>query len=255
VAEPRRFAGKVAFVTGGAYGIGRAYGRALAAEGAAVAIADVDDERIAGTVAQFERDGWPVFGVNCDVANDQEVDAAVAAACDRFGGIDILINNAGAAYAEYARPRIVDLSRELWRRAVDVNMTGIVNCTRAVHPSMRERGGGVIVNQLSGSAYFHESGAYTVTKAGGRALVPVLARELASDGIRVYGIAPGLVDSETAMSRYSGDELDAMIDRQPIKRLGRMSDLAQALLFFCSDDASWITGETLIVGGGFPLRF
>jgi NAD(P)-dependent dehydrogenase (short-subunit alcohol dehydrogenase family) len=250
-----RVEGKVALITGGACGIGRTYGRELAAEGAAIAIADIDDEQTARTVAAFEQEGWRAFGVHCDVADGHVVDAAVAAVCERFGGVDILVNNAGAHLSEYSGPRIVDLPREKWRRAVDVNVTGIVNCVRAVHRSMCERGGGVIVNQLSGAAYFFEGGAYTVTKTAGRMLVPVLARELAADGIRVYGIAPGLVDSEVSMAQKSQAEIDRLIDRQLIKRLGLMTDLAKALLFMCSDDASWITGETLIVGGGFPLRF
>ncbi len=255
MAQPMRFEDKVALITGGAYGIGRVYGRALASEGAAIVIADIDDQRTEQTVGEFEAEGWRVLGVHCDVANEDEVDAAVATASERFGGIDILVNNAGAHLAEYSRPPVTEIPREKWRRALDINVTGVVNCAAAVRPSMRVRGGGVIVNQLTTAAYTHEGGTYTVTKAAARVLVPVLAHELAAENIRVYGIAPGLVDSEAAMASIPPNRAREIVDRQLIKRPGLMSDLAKTLLFFCSDDASFITGETLVVGGGHPLRF
>jgi NAD(P)-dependent dehydrogenase (short-subunit alcohol dehydrogenase family) len=247
-----RFDGKVALITGGAYGIGRVYGRALAAEGAAIVIADLDDARTAQTVGEFEAEGWRALGVTCDVADEGQVEAAVAAAVDRFGGVDILVNNAGV-HLMGSQP-LLELPRDEWRRTVEVNVTGAINCAAAVRSSMRSRGGGVIVNQLSTAAFGPGGGAYTVTKLAAGALVATFAKELAADGIRVYGIAPGLVDSEAAMAAKSEQEVAALVDRQLIQRLGRMEDLAKTLVFFCSDDASFITGETLIVGGGYPLR-
>ena len=247
-----RFDGKVALITGGAYGIGRVYGRALAAEGAAIVIADVDEERTATTVAELEADGRRAVGARCDVADEAQVEAAVAIGIGAFGGIDILVNNAGVHLM--GRTPLLDLPRDRWRRAVDVNVTGAINCAAAVRPSMRERGGGVIVNQLSIAAFRPGGGAYAITKLASRALVATFAQELAAEGIRVYGIAPGLVDSEAAMAAKEQDEIDDLVDQQLIKRLGRMQDPTAALLFFCSDEASFITGETLIVGGGHPLR-
>jgi 3-oxoacyl-[acyl-carrier protein] reductase len=195
-----RFKDKVAFITGGATGIGRTYGRALAAEGASIVIADIDSATSAATVREFESNRWPALAVECDVASESSVDAAVSVTCGHFGGIDILINNAGAHLSEYSAPAITEIPREKWRRALDVNVTGVVNCAAAVRSSMRQRGGGVIINQLTIAAFGFGGGTYTITKAASRALVPVLASELAEDGIRVYGIAPGLVDSEAAMA-------------------------------------------------------
>jgi 3-oxoacyl-[acyl-carrier protein] reductase len=250
-----RFAGKVAFITGGAYGIGRVYGRALAAAGAAIVIADIDDARSELTMAELEAEGWSALAVHCDVADEHEVDAAVAAACERFGGVDILVNNAAAHLEEYSRPLITEIPRAKWRRAVDVNITGVVNCAAAVRPTMRERGGGVIVNQLSIAAFSPDGGTYSITKFAARGLVAVLARELAPEGIRVYGIAPGMVDSEAVLESLSDERREASLARQMIKRPGKMTDLVDALLFFCSEEASFITGESLLISGGFPLRF
>jgi NAD(P)-dependent dehydrogenase (short-subunit alcohol dehydrogenase family) len=247
--------GKVALITGGAYGIGRVYGRALAKEGAEIVIADVDDDRTHSTVSEFEAEGFRALGVHCDVADAREVDESVAKACAELGGIDILINNAGAHLLEYSEPPITEIPRDRWRRALDINVTGVVNCAAAVRPSMRSRGGGVIVNQLSIAAFVPSAGTYSITKMAARGLVASLAQELAPDGIRVYGIAPGLVDSESAMSSMSAEQQQAVVAMQPIKRLGRMEDLVGALLFFCSEGASFITGESLIVSGGLPLRF
>lgn len=111
----------------------------------------------------------------------------------------------------------------------------------------------MIVNQLSIAGFVPSAGAYTVTKYAARGLVAALAHELAPIGIRVYGIAPGLVDSEAAMAAISPEQVDAIVGNQLIKRLGRMTDCASALTFFCSEEAAFITGEILIVGGGFPI--
>jgi NAD(P)-dependent dehydrogenase (short-subunit alcohol dehydrogenase family) len=247
-----RLSGKVALITGGAYGIGRVYARALAGEGAAVAIADVDGDRTAATTSELAAAGCDAIGVHCDVADEEQVQTAVDATVDRLGGIDVLVNNAGVHLM--GPTPLVDLPRAAFRRALEVNVVGMVNCVAAVRPSMRARGGGIVVNQLSEAAFRPGGGAYAISKLAARGLVATFAKELADDGIRVYGIAPGLVDSETSMAAKTGDEVDELVARQLFKRLGRMEDLAKALLFFCSDDASFITGETLIVGGGYPLR-
>jgi NAD(P)-dependent dehydrogenase (short-subunit alcohol dehydrogenase family) len=247
-----RVAGKVALITGGAYGIGRVYARALATEGASIVIADVDAKRTAATVAELEAEGRTALGVPCDVAVEDQVEAAVAAAEDRFGGVDILVNNAGVHLL--GGTQLLEQPRDEWRRTWEVNVTGAINCAAAVRPSMRRRGGGVIVNQLSIAAYLPGGGPYFVTKQAGAALVTTFARELAADGIRVYGIAPGLVDSEAAMAHIPSERVEELVEQQLIQRLGRMEDLAKVLLFFCSDDAAFVTGETLLVGGGRPLR-
>jgi 3-oxoacyl-[acyl-carrier protein] reductase len=252
-ASQPRFGKKVVLITGGAYGIGRVYGRAFAAEGAAIVIADIDGERTKATAAELEADGHQALGVQCDVADEPAVRAAVEEGTDRFGGIDILINNAGVHLI--GGVRILDMPRDDWRRAWEVNVTGAINCTAAVRPSMRERGGGVVANQLSTAAFRPGGGPYTITKLASRALVAAFGKELAPDNIRAVGIAPGLVDSEAAMSVLPPERIQSVIDGQLIKRLGRMEELANALLFLCSDAASFVTGDSLIVGGGADLRF
>jgi 3-oxoacyl-[acyl-carrier protein] reductase len=249
-----RFQGKVAFITGAATGIGRRYAEALAAEGAAIAVADLDAERTRVAVEEMSVAGRRVAGVRCDVADREQVQAAVDEAAARLGGIDILVNNAGAHLEEFSRPPVTELSPELWQQALDVNVTGVVACAAAVLPSMRERGGGVIVNQLSIAAYMYGGGAYTVTKGAARTLVGVLAHQLAEDNIRVYGIAPGLVDTDSTMQSMAPETIESVVQMQLIKRFGTMDDCANALLFLCSDDASFITGQCLVVGGGWPIH-
>jgi len=177
----------------------------------------------------------------------------VARALEQFGGVDILINNAAKHLMEYAG-KPTELPRAKWRLMMDVNVIGIVNCSAACRPSMRERGGGVIINQSS-IAGFDPTTPYGISKLAVRGLVVALAREFAADGIRVYGIAPGPMDSPAAMADLPPALLETFINRyQLIKRQGRMADLVGAVLFFCSPEASFITGETLMIGGGYPLR-
>jgi NAD(P)-dependent dehydrogenase (short-subunit alcohol dehydrogenase family) len=247
-----RFEGKVALITGGGAGIGLTYARALGAEGASIVIADVDSDVGAAAAEELRADGTPAISVGCDVADEMAVEEAVGAAILGFGGVDILINNAAKHLTEYSVPPTV-LPRDKWRRMLEVNVVGIVNCSAACRQTMRARGGGVIVNQLS-TAGFSPTGPYGISKLAVRGLVFALATELAEDGTRVYGIAPGLVDSPAAMADLPPDLIDRLIAGQLIKRQGRMSDLVGALLFLCSDDAAFITGESLIIGGGQPLR-
>ncbi|MGE5327398.1 MAG: SDR family NAD(P)-dependent oxidoreductase [Deltaproteobacteria bacterium] len=248
-----RFKDKVAFITGGGRGIGETYARALAAEGAAVVLAEIDLPAAQGVAASIAESGAPTLAVTCDVADEGSVDAAVARAVEHFGGVDILINNAAKHLMEYAG-KPTELPRAKWRLMLDVNVIGIVNCSAACRRSMRERGGGVIINQSS-IAGFDPTTPYGISKLAVRGLVVALAKELAPDGIRVYGIAPGPVDSPSAMADLPPALLDEFINRhQLVKRQGLMTDLVGAMLFFCSPQASFITGETLMIGGGYPLR-
>jgi len=248
-----RFEGKTAFITGGGRGIGEAFARALAGQGAAVVLAELDLPAAEGVARDIVAGGGQAMAVSCDVSDERTVEAAVAQAVERFGGIDILINNAALHNFTYGQP-ITRLPLDKWRRMLDVNVVGIVICSAACQPSMKARGGGVIVN-MSSVASMPATTAYGVSKLAVRGLTVGLAQELAPDGIRVYAIAPGLMDTDSVKAELPEFYRDRILNEQQlIKRQGTTADLVGALLFFCSDAASFITGETLVIGGGHPLR-
>jgi 3-oxoacyl-[acyl-carrier protein] reductase len=182
------------------------------------------------------------------------VDVAVATTVDRFGGVDILINNAGLHLTKYNRPFGV-LSRNEIRALFDVNVMGVINATLACRDSMRERGGGVVLNISSVAAYMSAT-PYAVSKLTVRGLTVAFATELAQEGIRVNAIAPGLMNTENALADLPRQLVDDLVQRrQLVHRLGTMDDVVSAMLFLCSDEASFITGETLKLSGGYPLNF
>jgi NAD(P)-dependent dehydrogenase (short-subunit alcohol dehydrogenase family) len=248
-----RFDGKVAFITGGAIGFGRAFGRALGREGAAIAIADVDAGAGQRTAREFEDNGLHALAVACDVASEEQVEQAVTTTVTRFGGIDILINNAGKHLMKYNQPFSV-LPRAELRALFDVNVVGVVNCAIACRPTMAARGGGVVINISSIAGHISVS-PYGVSKLAVRGLTTALAAELAPDGIRVNAISPGLMATENAMQDLPAAMVDDFVkNRQLVHRLGLMDDVVGAMLFLCSHDADFITGETIKVSGGYPAE-
>lgn len=242
--------GKVAMVTGGAAGIGLAIAQALAMSGAAVAIADLDTVAARAAAEALPTDA---IGVACDVAEPQSVEQAVAEIVGALGGIDLLVNNAGLHLTRYVRP-VSELPVEDWRRLLDVNVLGVIHCAKACRASMIERGGGAVVNIASMAGYKGEN-AYGVSKLAVRGVTVALARDLAPDGIRVCGVAPGFVASEAAMRLFPDDRREHYVNEvQLVKRLGQVEDIAKAVLFLLSEDASFITAETLLVSGGAYTR-
>jgi len=247
-----RFSSKVAFITGGAVGFGRAFARALCAEGASIVVADIDLPAAETLAAELSAEGPPSLAVECDVADEHQVDAAVAKASAELGGIDLLINNAGKHLTKYNQPFTV-LERSELRALFDVNVIGVVNCTVACRESMRQRGGGAVLN-ISSIAGYMTSSPYGVSKLAVRGLTIALAQELAPDKIRVNAIAPGLMATENAMADLPSEMVERFInDLQLVKRLGTMNDIVEAMLFLCSDAAGFVTGETLKVSGGYPM--
>jgi 3-oxoacyl-[acyl-carrier protein] reductase len=252
----KRFEDKVVVITGGGAGIGRTYAHRFAAEGAAVVIGDFDPAAGDRVVQQLQSTGARALTVEMDVTDEESVDRMAATAVEHLGGIDLLVNNAGVHLQHAQLPYTRDALPE-WRRVIDVNVVGALVCSIACRASMAERGGGAIVNHSSMAAYMG-GGAYGVSKLALNALTVSLAGELGPDGIRVNGIAPGLVDSEAAVEwmndpTRAGIE-GALVGGQLVKRLGRMDDLADMALFLCSDEASFVTGQTILVDGGFTKK-
>jgi NAD(P)-dependent dehydrogenase (short-subunit alcohol dehydrogenase family) len=250
---------KVVVVTGGGAGIGRTYAHRFAAEGAAVVIADVDAGAASRVVDEVVETGGRGLAQVMDVTDPAAAAEMVERAVAELGGVDVLVNNAGIHLDHAQLPFTLDAVAQ-WRAVLDVNVIGALICAAASRPAMAARGGGAIVNMSSMAAY-GGSGAYGVSKLALNSLTVSLAADFASDGIRVNGIAPGLVDSEAAVEWWSDPAragmagIDQMlIGQQMIKRQGTMQDLANMCLFLCSDAASFVTGQTILVDGGFTKK-
>ena len=246
-----RFNDKVAIVTGAAQGIGAAYATALAAEGAAVVVADLNEEAGAKTVAEIEADGGRALFVRTDVSDAASAEACAQATVEAFGGIDLLVNNA-AIYGDMAFDLLISVDWDYYRRFMAVNMDGALVMTRAVYPHMQRRGGGSIVNQSSTAAWLY-SGFYGLAKVGVNGLTQQLAHELGGMRIRVNAIAPGPTDTE-ATRKQAGDAAKELVKGLALKRMGQPEDMVGACLFLLSDEAAWVTGQIIAVDGGQVFR-
>lgn len=247
-----RFSDKVVVVTGAAQGIGEAYAKALAAEGAKVVVADVNAEAGQQVAKQIEADGGTAMFVPCDVSSHESAAALVEQVVAAYGGIDHLINNA-AIYGAMEFNLLVSVDWDYYRRFMSVNMDGALVMTRAVHPEIAKRGGGAIVNQSSTAAYLY-SGFYGLAKAAVNSLTQQLAHELGGQKIRVNAIAPGPTATEATRIQAGAAADDIVRNSLAIKRMGSVDDMVGAALFLLSDDASWVTGQILAVDGGQTFR-
>jgi NAD(P)-dependent dehydrogenase (short-subunit alcohol dehydrogenase family) len=244
---------KIAIVTGGARGIGRAYAEALVGEGAAVVIADMMEAEGRATAAAINSNGGRALFVKVDVSDPASTKAMAAAAVDAFGGIDILVNNA-AMFASLKGGPLTEISVERWDRTMAVNVKGAWLCIKAVLPAMRARGGGAIINQSSisayGMAYMLD---YTASKAAVIGLTKSVASELGRDNIRVNCIAPGGTATE-GYSEIMGGNMDVAEERakstQLIAEQMKPDAMVGTLLHLVSDGARFVTGQTLVVDGG-----
>ncbi|MBE7160523.1 MAG: SDR family oxidoreductase [Williamsia herbipolensis] len=241
----QRFTDKVVIVTGAAGGIGEVYARRLAAEGATVVVADVADE--AGQKVAADIGG---SYVHCDVSDPESAEQLAKAVVDQHGRIDHLVNNA-AIYGGMKLDFLITVPWDYYKKFMSVNLDGALNVTRAVYPHMSN--GSAIVNQSSTAAWLY-SGFYGLAKVGINGLTQQLATELGGQGIRVNAIAPGPTDTEATKTTTPGSMVDDMVKKLPLSRMGTPDDMAGALLFLLSDDASWITGQILNVDGGQIIR-
>ncbi|KPI05211.1 3-oxoacyl-(acyl-carrier-protein) reductase [Actinobacteria bacterium OK074] len=241
-----RFQDKVAIVTGAGQGIGEDYARALAAEGARVVVAEINEEQ--GQRVAKDIDG-AVF-VKVDVGDPESARALAEATVAEFGRIDHLVNNA-AIYHSMKREGLTTVDLDYLNRFIQVNLMGALYVTRAVAPHMTE--GGSIVNQSSTASYM-VTGYYGLAKAGINHMTASLAAELGGRGIRVNGIAPGPTDTDATRSIVPDAHRAGMAQQLALKRLGQPGDLTPTVLFLLSDDARWLTGQIVAVDGGQGVR-
>lgn len=249
---PTPLAGKAAIVTGAGAGIGRAIAIAFANAGARVACLDLDADAAAATAQAIGSAGGEALALTCDVSLPAEVDAAVAATLESFGGVRLLVN-AAAAYDRAGT--ILDLDAAEWNRVFAVNLTGAFLVSRAALPSMIEAGGGSIIHIASqlGRVVQKERALYCATKGALIQLAKAMAVDHADDKIRVNALSPGPVATERLERRFGGMAAAeaALGDKQLVGRLGRPEEIAQAALFLASDAASFITGSDFLVDGGY----
>ncbi|WP_432119392.1 SDR family NAD(P)-dependent oxidoreductase [Streptomyces sp. bgisy032] len=245
--DTRRFQGYGVLVTGGARGIGAAVARRFAREGARVLVADRDPEAAARTARALRDEGPAAEGVGCDVADRDAVEAAVAHAVGTFGSLDVLVNC--AAHCSPDLPRFEDQPDGSWARDLDVTLTGAYRCCRAALPHLAASGRGAVVSigSVNGLQDFGNH-AYSAAKAGLGSLTRTLAGHAAPRGVRVNLVVPGTVRTTAWEGR--DDDLEAVRRLYPLGRVGEPEDIAAAVTFLASRDASWITGTALVVDGG-----
>jgi len=240
---------RVAIITGGARGIGKAISQVFLREGAKVAIVDIEDpKKLEAVKRDLEKIGGKVITISCDITKSSDVNGRVDEVRKRFGRIDILVNNAGII----RRGTIETVTEEDWDRVIEVNLKGTFNCCKAVAGIMKQQGYGKIINVSSIAGKMGDitsAPGYGSSKAGIDALTKTLARQLAPYGINVNGVSPHAIETEMS-AQWSDERRKEIIASIPLGRLGKAEDVANAVLFLASDEASFITGEILDVNGG-----
>jgi NAD(P)-dependent dehydrogenase (short-subunit alcohol dehydrogenase family) len=249
--------GRVVLVTGAGSGIGRATAASFAAVGDRVVVADYDGAAAEAVAAELREAGGEAIAVTVDVSDRAQVDAMVATTVARFGTLDILVNNAGIGVAG----DILEATADDLERTLAVNVVGTFQCCQAAIPLMLEKGGGIIVNVASVVAFaaVTRRAAYSASKGAIVALTRSIAVDFMARGIRCNAVAPGTVDSPW-IGRILADQADpiaarqAMVDRQPLGRLGRPDEIAAAIRYLASPEADFVHGSCLVIDGGFLAR-
>ena len=250
------FEKKVALVTGAASGLGLATAKAFAESGASVALADWDERAVRAAVEELTARGHKAIAIRCDVADDAQVEAMVARTVEAFGQLDAAYNNAGV---QNILAETADTTREDYDRVMGINLRGQWSCMRFELQQMRQQGSGAIVNcsSLGGLVGGAERGIYHAAKHGVLGFTKSAALEYAARGIRINAVCPGLIQtpmSDQMVAAGQGDALKAMEKSIPMGRVGRPGEIADAVLWLCSEAASYVTGQSISVDGGFIMR-
>lgn len=244
---------KVALITGARQGMGKSHAIALANQGAKVVVTDINQTDCQKVVDKIKNSGGEAIAFKLDVSDKSEVDSVVAEIVKKFGQLDILINNAGIVQFK----PFLELSEEDWDRTIDINLKGEFLCAQAAAKVMKEREGGVIVNIVSVAMGQQGIGMpniahYCASKGGIAAMTEALAAELAPFNIRVNAIAPGLIETPMIdVVKSDPKMLEAMLQRVPLKRVGRPEEVSELVVFLASDSSSYMTGAVVVIDGGW----
>ena len=246
----QRLAGKVSLITGAAQGIGLATALKFAQEGAIVIVCDVKQAAVDEAVKQCQATGAQALGFVVDVTQREMVDATVKAVLEKFGRIDVLVNNAGITQDA----RLQKMTLEQFDRVIDVNLRGVFHCAQAVTDAMVAQGSGVILNASSVVGIYGNFGQtnYAATKFGVIGFTKTWSRELGPKGIRVNAVAPGFI-ATPILATMPEKVIDDMVARVPLKRLGKAEDIANVYAFLASDEAAYVNGAVLEVSGGMTV--
>ena len=247
------FSGKVAFVTGAGSGIGEACALTFAKNGAKVVVCDIDEEGSNRVVEQIKSDGGEARFVKANVGKPEEMEAAVNLTAETFGGLDIAVNNAGIGGDQSPTGAY---SVEAWRKVIDINLNGVFYGLHYQIPKMLENGGGAIVNMASvlGSVGFATSPAYVAAKHGVVGLTKNAALEYSKKGVRVNSVGPGFIKTPLLADNLDEETTNMLVGMHPIGRMGQPQEVANLVVFLCSEDASFITGSYYTVDGGYTAQ-
>jgi 3-oxoacyl-[acyl-carrier protein] reductase len=250
VTEAKTLAGRVAIVTGGNRGIGLAIARLLAEDGASVVVSGRDAARLDAAVKELESLGAPALGVPADATKREDADRLVEVTRERFGRIDVLVNNAGITRDQL----LVRMKDDDWDQVLDTNLRGVFLMTRAVGKVMMRQKSGRIINIASAAGAMGNPGQvnYSAAKAGVIGLTKASGRELAHWNILVNAVAPGLIETDMAAA-IPAEAREAMLQQVPLKRIGQGREVAEVVRFLAGDGASYVTGQTIHVNGGLTL--